>query len=659
MRGAMLPTPCGAMLPTPLRRRNHLFIELEEFSGKKWKETGRWNHALEEEVDVTKDGAQAWSRPHLPTVSFHALVHLRTALSKTNVLLDVPGSSFIEVVDHVLSHLVADGNLKEEDAPKVREALQGLTAGGARSPSKSSPLKSPILPASMSPKMPSPARPPQPPEADGGDATSTTRTRLAVLPSASRDVMPSLSLPPAGKTAATPPQSPGERPAVLGLPDSPSGDSTKKDWYRMLEPEADEEALDLLIAHVAFVETPVMAFVRCVQSIDAGCESHAPVRYLFLLIGPESQMLRSTQMAHALAGVMLDEPFVAAVADSADAEGFLRVFDQHLSSIAILPHVHVPHIHNPAGGASPSAAPSAALAAHAAHGGHHHHSAAASSVHSSSEHESIESDDDEDEVIRGDLEDLLRSTKGMPPVRRDGSLPHGAAPHAARQASKTRPDLSIATPNATPNATPSTERRASRGAELTIDVGGAPLHFEGGASDALSPRDDAPAAAHPATSAALVPAAAADEIALSTAEQGPHEQGLGRHLRMFIELEQCIHGQWLETHHWNWAFEQEASGGGGWSAPHLPTVSARALVQLYEGLTGANVLLDAPGTTLPEVATTLTAAFVRTGHLDANRQSRATEILCSRLGSTLKMAQPNTPQARPRPRPALPPRSPF
>ena len=32
-----------------------------------------------------------------------------------------------------------------------------------------------------------------------------------------------------------------------------------KEWFAMLEPDVGEEALDLLVAHVAFVDQPVMA----------------------------------------------------------------------------------------------------------------------------------------------------------------------------------------------------------------------------------------------------------------------------------------------------------------------------------------------------------------------------------------------------------------
>ena len=161
----------------------------------------------------------------------------------------------------------------------------------------------------------------------------------------------------------------------------------------MLAPEADgQEALDLLIAHVAFVDVPVMAFVRCAEAVDAGCESHAPVRYLFLLIGPESEMASSTAMAHALAGVMLDEQLVAGIAEATNPDDFLRVLDNHLEHVAILPHVHLPHTHHQAGHSS----------GNVSHG-HGHSTSASESSHPSSDNPSAESDSDEDEVVLAEV----------------------------------------------------------------------------------------------------------------------------------------------------------------------------------------------------------------------------------------------------------------
>ena len=105
-----------------------------------------------------------------------------------------------------------------------------------------------------------------------------------------------------------------------------------------------------------------------------------------------------------------------------------------------------------------------------------------------------------------------------------------------------------------------------------------------------------------------------------------------RRCRLFIELDQCLNGEWSETHHWNWALQQEAStgSGGGWSQPRLPTISARALVRLHEGLDERNVILDVPGGTLAEVASAIVDAFIRTG-LDPSLRQQVLRIISSRL----------------------------
>ena len=409
-------------------KRSHLFIELEEYSGRKWQETGRWNHALEEDR-LGNDGTQSWSRPHLPTISFHALIHLRVALSATNVMLDVPGNTFSSVVDVVLTGLVAAGDLKKEVVPHVQEALRRLGDSASGSPMLK--VTSPALRESSPPKadatlaLPVLSTTPLPAPALG----ESSRTRLACV--SSRDTLPALPPPPVEVVAAeqgedTPNKSPpavqspengeaknwcktanGIKPARKGVGGF-DGSVSLDDPMRarsgceldprpladtMLAPEADgQEALDLLIAHVAFVDVPVMAFVRCAEAVDAGCESHAPVRYLFLLIGPESEMASSTAMAHALAGVMLDEQLVAGIAEATNPDDFLRVLDNHLEHVAILPHVHLPHTHHQAGHSS----------GNVSHG-HGHSTSASESSHPSSDNPSAESDSDEDEVVLAEV----------------------------------------------------------------------------------------------------------------------------------------------------------------------------------------------------------------------------------------------------------------
>jgi Na+/H+ antiporter NhaA/mannitol/fructose-specific phosphotransferase system IIA component (Ntr-type) len=482
-------------------------------------------------------------------------------------------------------------------------------------------------------------------------------TRL-ILPSASRDgTLPSLprlgpdgepspqtpTLTPTQTPTPTPtltptqsPSSPG-RPDLLppelgqSLPEPQSGSPAReKDWFSMLAPDADEEALDLLIAHVAFVTEPVVAFVRCAQSVDAGCESHVPVRYLFLLIGPEGEETHSIQMAHALAGMMLDEPFVAAVADCTDTSTFFAVFDHHLSSIAILPHVHAPHVPGPE-------SPAAAHELTSLEGqGHRTAPASSESAQSSASEaeEPADQSDDEDDVILGNLEDHLRSTKGMPKVPKKGSTPKGAERKSHRGADRN----SAASHTAGPGADRGLARRPSF-ADIMQEsplVGRRRLGGEVSPSpgDLLANVGALPSA----DTAGLAGLGASSLDALSHGPAVVPSEPV--HRRMFIELEQCIDGEWVETHHWNWAFEQEVDGGGGgWCAPHLPTISARALVDLFEGLSPSNVLLDLEGASFAELARPLARAFVQSRQLASYHEADARAVLTSRSSSKVRTVE--------------------
>jgi len=600
-----------ASLDREAQKRSHLFIELEEYNGRKWQETGRWNHALEEDRN---DSTQSWSSPHLPTISFHALIQLRAALGATNVMLDVPGKTFASVQEVVLNGLVATGKLKQEDVPRIQQALKKLgeeTPGESTAfrrrrisredyaPPRANALEKPAVEEGAKPadgrvelrrakqELPTTEVEPAastrgPPNADGKSAgegrrqARVSREHIALVPPQSPGK--SKSSPPSSPKAPNSPESAPNSPEKAtnspdsgGLASPQSGEA--KDWFAMLAPDADEEALDLLIAHVSFVDKPVMAFVRCAEAIDAGCESHAPVRYIFLLIGPENDMAASSAMAHALAGVMLDEQLVAGIAEATNPHDFLRVLDKHLEHVAILPHVHMSHTHQAGHGSG-----------NVSHG--HGHSTSASSD------SNAESNDDEDEVVMAEVEDHLRSTKGMTPLdptRKNGSA-HGGSSWQREQKKQRRPSFADA---------------------LTTEAG------------MLSTPSEAIARGKTPRPSAETPVAS---------------------IRMFIELEQCLAGEWQETHHWNWAFEQEATkDGAGWSLPHLPTISAKALMALYKGLGEHNVLLNVQGATFPEVAKSISSAFVRTGHLDVALQQRATDLIASRTGAT-PHAAPSSPR---------------
>jgi hypothetical protein len=497
--------------------RTHLFIELQEMRSGMLRETSRWNHALEEDASGQVPGE--WSRPHLPTVSIFGLVKLRAALDSRNVLIDLAGVANIDdVARQTCAALLTTSYIQVHELEPIYKALT------VRS--------SPMTPAST---------PCADPGGVAGGADDGAGLGLAkALPAAIQ--LPAAMVQDEGGAA---PKSPVKSPMMSPSRD-PNADQNQ-DWFHLLDPDVGEEACDIILAHVDFLDRPVVAFIRLKEAIDAGCERHAPVRYLLLVVGPEAQERETVLMARAFAGVMLDETFVKKVSQVVDAEGFLAAFDEHNEHVAILPHVHA--LHGPQSGVPGSATGTS---------------------------ESSEGASDEDEVVVHEVEDELRRVKGMRP--RDDT---------ERQAERRERRHSNG------QGTADGGRRAT---ETTSVLG--TLRMRPNFADSLA-AEVRLVEADPSIAVGGVAEVANGEKGGGTVGGLPGMTPRTRR-RLFIELEQQKKGskEWAETHHWNWAFAQEAKTNGSWRRPHLPTVSARSLMLLHEGLGSHNVLLDAKATSL-------------------------------------------------------------
>ena len=53
----------------------------------------------------------------------------------------------------------------------------------------------------------------------------------------------------------------------------------------------------MLLTHVDYVKEPVCAFARLLKPIKTEVEQFAPVRYVFILLGPKTEQLSSSNSA--------------------------------------------------------------------------------------------------------------------------------------------------------------------------------------------------------------------------------------------------------------------------------------------------------------------------------------------------------------------------
>lgn len=106
------------------RHESHpLFSEMEELvkdgDELEWKETARWVK-FEEDVE---EGGNRWSKPHVATLSLHALFELRSLLTNGTVMLDMEAACLVAVADLVCDNMVSRGQLPAEAREQVRDAL--------------------------------------------------------------------------------------------------------------------------------------------------------------------------------------------------------------------------------------------------------------------------------------------------------------------------------------------------------------------------------------------------------------------------------------------------------------------------------------------------------------------------------------------------------
>ena len=337
------PKVIPAPAPSALARRRRLFIELVQLNpsgaagggGSEWVRTHHWNWAFGQEIG--RDGL--WSRPHLPTISARAMVHLLEGLDDSNVFMDLPGATLAEVAANLSSGLVENRVLDPALQQRLVETLRSREA--LREPEAAATAHAP---AGRSPPAVSAGAPPL--SSTGGDGL-----RLA----APRDIPPpmlglSQTFNPCGRSDTRQPNhsvhsASGKPPPPAALHQRPPADqppSTRR-AHLDLSPDAEEEAFEMLVAHVEYVARPLMAFVRLATAIQTGIAKATPVRFLFVLLAPASAPADSEAMATAFGSIMLDEDFAAAVCSCASTATFHELLLRELDCVTIVPSSHIPH----------------------------------------------------------------------------------------------------------------------------------------------------------------------------------------------------------------------------------------------------------------------------------------------------------------------------
>ncbi|XP_014681823.1 PREDICTED: electrogenic sodium bicarbonate cotransporter 1-like isoform X2 [Priapulus caudatus] len=315
---------------------NPLFIQLSELRDDKhgelhWREMTRWIK-FEENVEID---ASRWSKPHVSTISLHALFELRYVLLNGPVVLDADVNSYSDVIDTIMNALREDGKLTSDKMESAlnealtrkfthqihkRPAMNKLTKGDPstrrRKESDTTKVDEDQLDIPIHFKT---GRP---------DHTSTTTSPQRVY--SDHD------LPLYGNGETDPAELSEARDNVGPLPSK----STKAhNAYMMKKIPIGSQAASILLGEVDFVEHMLSVFIRLSPAvvIPQMVEVTIPTRFVFLLLGPKGMLTKYEQTGRALGTLLTDEVFHAVAYKAGKREELLAGIDEFLSMATVLP----------------------------------------------------------------------------------------------------------------------------------------------------------------------------------------------------------------------------------------------------------------------------------------------------------------------------------
>ncbi|XP_048578952.1 band 3 anion transport protein isoform X2 [Nematostella vectensis] len=324
------------------------FIELQELTGKdqdmRWKETARW---IKFEEDV--EDSNRWGKPHVASLSFHSLLELRKGLERGTVLLDLEQFDLQSIAEAIVDNMVITDQLCKEDSDRVLSALlvkhkhQYQEAGNLpRRPSFYN-LKTftPNLSRrnneedKNSVKMVVTEKVPVDEETDmirlkiddnidvGSHTVSIDGSESALINTIDTNKKDEKLEVTFGPTTTTQPQDPLKN---------------QESDVKARVPE-DAEATNVLVGTLDCLKNPVTAFVRLATGCYLGnvTEVAIPVRFLFVMLGPETQSDTYHEIGRSIATLMSDQVFHDLAYYSESREDILMAINEFLDDTVVLP----------------------------------------------------------------------------------------------------------------------------------------------------------------------------------------------------------------------------------------------------------------------------------------------------------------------------------
>lgn len=288
-----VPQPTTSLRAIP-RIAHEAYVELHRLIMDKNNEL-RWleaSHWIKLEEDFEELGH--WGRPHLSYLSFQSLLDVRRAFTKGCVLLDLPERSLAGITNKVLDQMILEGQLKPED----RELL----------------LRTLLLQHS------------HPDESTSLDNISPGRLQQD----------PGLQDPGTGQPLLQEHHQ-IEMKTFGSEQEESSTNYFQKQLLEKIPPEA--EATLVLVGCATFLERPTLAFVRLKDAVelDSVLEVPVPVRFLFVVLGPDSPHTNYSEIGRAISTMMSERVFRTDTYLASNRKDLVKSVEEFLDYCIVLP----------------------------------------------------------------------------------------------------------------------------------------------------------------------------------------------------------------------------------------------------------------------------------------------------------------------------------
>ncbi|TFK10839.1 putative tRNA (uracil-O(2)-)-methyltransferase [Platysternon megacephalum] len=285
----------GAAHPSTSSRGTHeAYVELQELvmdrnNELRWMEAGHWIK-LEEDFEE----AGHWGRPHLSYVTFRSLLEVRKAFTKGTVLLDLPEKFLAGITNQLIDQMIYEGQLKPQD----REAILRTLLLKHSHPNGSESMGT-LSPGQLERKD-----------------TKDEVTSQPLMQEYHQIEMQTLT----GTEQ-----------------EGPRGHAFRKQLLEKI-PE-DAEATLVLVGRAAFLDHPTLAFVRLREAVelDSVLQVPVPVRFLFMVLGPDSPHISYHEIGRAVSTMMAERGFRRDAYLAEERQDLIKGVEEFLDCSIVLP----------------------------------------------------------------------------------------------------------------------------------------------------------------------------------------------------------------------------------------------------------------------------------------------------------------------------------